>query len=166
MHRLVRAQRFARSEFSRGLEGLTDEDALFRPKKADGSRMNCISWILGHMAYQEWLFFVSGAGGRWDGKLDPFATGQPASEPALSHALDIWLEAAARSDERLEHVDEEALRQPLQTSWPENLGTAVMRNTFHYWFHAGEVNAIRQLLGHREIIFVGEMRGRLEYPLS
>ena len=41
-----------------------------------------------------------------------------------------------------------------------------MRNAFHYWFHAGEVNAIRQLLGHPEIIFVGEMIGTLEHPLS
>ena len=38
-----------------------------------------------------------------------------------------------------------------------------MRNTFHYWFHCGEVNAIRQMLGHPEMIFVGQMIGHLEY---
>src|SRR5690349_11770695 len=47
-HPLVDQLRFARSEFQRALEGLTDEDARrrFMP-------MNCISWNIGHLAWQE-----------------------------------------------------------------------------------------------------------------
>ncbi len=70
----------------------------------------------------------------------------------------------ARADEWLKRADDDALRMSLQAGWGENAGTALMRNTYHYWFHCGEVNAIRQLLGHREMIFVGKMIGRLEYP--
>jgi hypothetical protein len=41
-----------------------------------------------------------------------------------------------------------------------------MRNTYHYFFHAGEINAVRQQLGHPEIPFIGLMRGHLEFPLQ
>jgi hypothetical protein len=34
-----------------------------------------------------------------------------------------------------------------------------MRNTYHYFFHAGEINAVRQQLGHPEIPFIGLMQG-------
>ena len=45
----------------------------------------------------------------------------------------------------------------------ENLGTQLMRAVLHTWFHIGEINATRQMLGHPEIQFVGRMVGRLEY---
>lgn len=166
-HPLVKQQRFARSEFRRGLKGLTDEEARFRPPKSDGSKMNCISWAVGHLANQEARYFIRGTGkGSVDKRLHPFLSGQPASEPELSEVLALWQETAAQVDEILETADDEGLTAPLQINWPENLGTAVMRNTFHYWFHCGEVNAIRQLLGHAEIEFVGRMIGALEHPLS
>ena len=44
-HPLVDQLRFARSEFLRGLEGLTKEDAARRVLPA-----NCISWNVGHLA--------------------------------------------------------------------------------------------------------------------
>ncbi len=163
VHPLVLAQRFARAEFRRGLEGLTDEEARFRPAKADGSRMNCISWIVGHLANQEAAFFVRGIGGERDERLAAFRTGRPASTPPLAETLALWSETMAKADEWLERADDEALATPLRMSWAGNAGTALMRNTYHYWFHCGEVNAIRQLLGHPEIVFVGEMRGRLEF---
>jgi hypothetical protein len=30
----------------------------------------------------------------------------------------------------------------------ETVGTMIQRVTYHYWFHTGESQAIRQLLGH------------------
>ena len=41
---------FALSEFQRGLEGLTEEEIQTRTGKADGTQMNAISWIVGHVA--------------------------------------------------------------------------------------------------------------------
>src|SRR5215472_6592855 len=97
-HPLVLQLRFARSEFQRGLVGLTDTEARrrFLP-------MNCISWNIGHLACQEqgqWLWLAQGQ------MLLPhvsevFATGAPASTPALdavwadwraiTQAADLWL---------------------------------------------------------------------------
>jgi hypothetical protein len=38
------------------------------------------------------------------------------------------------------------------------VGTLLLRNIYHYWFHLGEAHAIRQLLGHTDLPeFVGDM---------
>src|SRR3989304_2198780 len=52
-HPLVLQLRFTRSEFSRALEGLSEADARkrFMP-------MNCISWNIGHLAWQEQRYFL------------------------------------------------------------------------------------------------------------
>jgi hypothetical protein len=47
-HPLVIQLRFARSELVRCLEGVSDEDARRRIQP-----MNCISWIIGHLADQK-----------------------------------------------------------------------------------------------------------------
>lgn len=55
------------------------------------------------------------------------------------------------------------LRAPL--FWPndqtaEDVGTSLLRNIYHYWFHIGEAHAIRQMLGHAKIPqFVGDLAG-------
>ena len=43
------------------------------------------------------------------------------------------------------------------TSRHGNIGTALMRAVLHTWFHAGEINSVRQILGHPEIPFVGSI---------
>ena len=50
---LVAQLRFARSEFVRCLEGVSEEDAVRRLEP-----MNCISWIVGHLANQEHRYWV------------------------------------------------------------------------------------------------------------
>ena len=41
----------------------------------------------------------------------------------------------------------------------ETPGTKLLRTTYHYWFHLGESQAIRQLLGHVKLPdFVGSFR--------
>jgi hypothetical protein len=117
------------------------------------------------MADQEWRLFVRGIGGPEDERFEQYATGRPAIEPSLDDALDMWREAKAKADEWLSKATD-ADMEPAAEHWFENLGTCVMRNTYHYLFHAGEINAVRQLLGHPEIPFIGLMRGRLEFPLQ
>ncbi len=34
---------------------------------------------------------------------------------------------------------------------PANLGTMISRVIYHYWYHAGEIQAIRQILGHKDL---------------
>jgi hypothetical protein len=48
IHPLVLQLQFTRSEFKRGLKGLSEEDASHRLLP-----MNCISWNVGHLAWQE-----------------------------------------------------------------------------------------------------------------
>jgi hypothetical protein len=45
-----------------------------------------------------------------------------------------------------------------------NIGTMLRRSTYHYWFHTGEANAIRQLLGHANVPeFVGDIAKAAPY---
>jgi hypothetical protein len=63
-HLLVTQLRFARHEFLRGMEGVTEPEALVRL----GS-MNCLSWFVGHLASAEnkwWILFaLNGTSGLW-----------------------------------------------------------------------------------------------------
>ncbi len=53
-HPLVDQLRFTRTEFMRGIKGVKDADACrrFLP-------MNCISWNVGHLAWQEQRYFLN-----------------------------------------------------------------------------------------------------------
>ena len=163
MHLLVEMQHVTRKEFLRGLTGqrpdggtrpLSDEDARRRIEP-----MNCISWIIGHMAHQEHVFFVAWPKGMpSEPQYQPFAFGGPPSQPPLEEVMALWRAACEAADALLHAADEESLRQPIIAPDPagmrENLGMLITRNIFHYWSHIGEISAIRQMLGHRPPQFV------------
>jgi hypothetical protein len=158
VHPLVTQLHFARSEFVRCLDGVTDEDARhwFEP-------MNCISWMVGHLANQEHFYWVVLAQGRSiaPGLNDLVGYGKPASRPPLGDMWQVWRAVTQAADEFLNTLTPEALTRHL--SWqgqprPESIGTMLLRNTYHYWYHLGEACAIRQMLGHRDLPeFVGDM---------
>ena len=78
-HPLIDQLRFARSEFLRALDGLSDDDARRRL-----GPMNCISWNVGHLAWQEqryWLQRGQGRTPRPDVQAT-FAYGAPGTTPA------------------------------------------------------------------------------------
>lgn len=158
VHPLVTQLRFARSEFRRCLEGVSDEDARHRFEP-----LNCISWIVGHLANQEHGYWVVVAQGRniTPGLNDLVGYGQPASQPPLDDMWQAWRAITQAADEYLGTLTVEDLTGHL--SWqgrprPESVGTMLLRNTYHYWFHTGEAHAIRQMLGHRDLPeFVGDM---------
>jgi uncharacterized damage-inducible protein DinB len=163
-HPLVAQLRFARSEFQRGLVGLTDEEARqrFLP-------MNCISWNIGHLASQEqgqWLRLAQGTV-LLPCVYEQFATGRPASTPALdavwadwhaiTQAADLWLDTVT-TETLQEHVV--AKGQPTKFTF----GNLLQRNIYHYWYHTGENMAIRQLLGHKDLPqFVGNIDDEAPY---
>ena len=98
--------RFARSEFVRCLEGLSDEDARKRLLP-----MNCISWMIGHLAVQEqfyWVYFSQGQVIR--PKLyELVGNGRPASTPPLADMWQAWREITAAADDYLETITAEML---------------------------------------------------------
>lgn len=145
---------FATDEFARGLEGLTPDEAGRRMPKADGTSMNAIAWNVQHIA-AHWHNAALTLAGR------PFESRYPSSDgtpPPYLEALTLLQQFAAEF--RSVPIDPERMTQPVREGRPELVSQFVARAIFHTWFHAGEVNAVRQLLGHPEIPFVGDLKGR------
>ncbi len=166
-HPLVAQLRFARSEFARCLAGVTAEEAARRFEP-----MNCIAWIVGHLAAQENAYWVMIA---QDQRLHPelykqVGYGSPPSTPPLEEMWSAWREITAAADAFLDTLTADALQSHLE--WrgeprPESAGTMLQRVIYHYWFHTGEAFAIRQLLGHTDLPeFVGDMTQATYRPES
>jgi uncharacterized damage-inducible protein DinB len=161
---LVEQLRFARSEFRRGLQGVTDEEARrrFLP-------MNCISWNVGHLAAQEqryWL--VSAQGNLLIPEVDQtFRSGSPASTPALDDIWSAWESITATADPWLDAVTADTLLSRVTRDGKltdMTFGSLLLRNIYHYWYHTGENAAIRQQLGHTNLPdFVGNIDDEAPY---
>jgi uncharacterized damage-inducible protein DinB len=160
-HPLVQQLRFARSEFQRGLVGVTAEEAKQRILP-----MNCVAWNIGHLAWQEqryWLFRAQ------EKTLLPelneqFAYGAPACTPDLDKTQEAWRTVTEASEAWLDGVTTQTLQRaavtvttdsgPLDLTW----GSLLLRTIYHYWYHTGENQAIRQVLGHTGLPdFVGDI---------
>lgn len=163
-HPLVDQLRFARSEFRRALEGLTDEEARrrFLP-------MNCISWNVGHLAAQEqryWLHFGEGRLIRPDIQ-ENYRYGAPASTPPFDAMLDAWTTITKMSNRWLDEVTGETLLSEAHRDGKPTgayFGSLILRTIYHYWYHTGENMAIRQNLGHTGLPdFVGDIDTEAPY---
>lgn len=164
-HPLVVQLRFARREFIRCLEGVTEEEGIIRLQP-----MNCISWMVGHLASQENFYWVRLG---QDMKLAPelaelVAFGQPATTPPLAEMWATWHQVTVTADTYLDILT----ANMMQTHFifrgephAESIGTMLLRNLYHYWFHTGEAHAIRQQLGHTDLPqFVGNMESATYRP--
>ena len=159
LHPLVDQLRFTRSEFVRCLDGVTPEDAVRRL-----GPMNCISWIIGHLANQEHRYWViAGQDGRdvAPGLNERVGFGKPASTPPLGEMWETWRRVTAAADDYLDTLTQDVLTTHLLWEgkpWGESVGTMLQRNIYHYWFHTGEAHAIRQQLRHGDLPqFVGDI---------
>jgi DinB superfamily len=164
VHPLVEQLRFARSEFRRGVGGVSEEEARRRIQP-----MNCISWNVGHLAWQEqryWLYRVRGELLLPDVN-ERFAYGAPASTPSLAEVWGVWEKITQAADPWLDTVTTETLAsnvvmdgKPSEYIW----GSLLQRMIYHYWYHTGENAAIRQNLGHRQLPeFVGDIDEEAPY---
>ena len=157
-HSLVTQLRFARSEFVRGLDGVSETDGIRRLPP-----MNSIGWMVGHLANQEHRYWVVWAQRRdvAPGLHERVGYGKPASTPPLAEMWAVWRTVTAAADAYLDTLTPTLLLTHLArdgTPVDESVGTLLMRNIYHYWFHAGEAAAVRQMLGHRNLPdFVGDM---------
>jgi hypothetical protein len=165
-HLLVDQLAFARTELVRSLAGVTAEEAVQRFVP-----MNCLSWIVGHLANQEQQVFLVRQG------LAPVAPeldalvgfGKPASTPPLTEMWAAWKTVTAATAPVLAAMtDHDLLSEPLPGRTPgESNGTLLLRVTAHYWFHIGEGQAIRQLLGHTDLpTFVGGMGKESQFRID
>jgi uncharacterized damage-inducible protein DinB len=159
-HPLVDQLRFTRGEWLRALDGVPEADGAARLQP-----MNSISWIVFHLAWHEQISFLTRLQG-----ITPVpaanehgVNGQPASTPPLADALRAWRAVTAAADPALDRLDAAALEAWLpNTRQPRTrlVGSTVQRVIYHYWFHTGEITAIRQVLGHAGVPeFVGDIDG-------
>lgn len=157
-HPLVEQLYFARKEFVRGLDGVTDEEARrrFLP-------MNCISWNVGHLAWQEqryWLTHMQYI--TLIPKLNELVGyGRPACTPPLNEMWAAWHTVTQAADEFLNTLTPETILQPYiyeGQATEHSVGSRIQRVLYHYWYHNGENAAIRQMLGHTDLPqFVGDI---------
>ena len=144
----------------RCLEDVSGEDALrcTKPK-------NSLGWIVGHLASHEHFLWVQLAQGQ---NIAPdlnqlVGFGQPVSRPPWDEMWNLWNYITSAAERYLDTVKKEMLSSYLvwqDQQRDEDVGTSLLRNIYHYWFHLFEAHAIRQLLGHRDLPqFVGDMSG-------
>lgn len=147
-HPLVAQLRFTRHEFIRGVRGVGDDEARLRL-----GTMNCISWNVGHLAWQEQRYFLG-----VEGKEIPFpdiqrdfSYGAPASTPRLDYVVEAWTAITSAADPFLDTLTSaDLLASPPGDGRPtkRTRGNLLQRMIYHYWYHNGENQAIRQQLGH------------------
>ena len=157
-HPLVTQLRFARSEFIRCVGGVNAEEAIVRIEP-----MNCLSWIVGHLANQEHRLWVIRAKGK---NIAPdlnelVGFGKPASTPPWDEMWALWRGITYSADKFLNTITPEMLDTHFEYNgnlMHESIGKSLLRNIYHYWFHTGEAHAILQMMGHKDLPdFVGNM---------
>ena len=163
-HPLVDQFRFTRSEWLRGLDGISEEDG----SRHFGS-MNCISWTVGHLAWHEQRTFLQ----RSQDKIifpqlnELFAYGAPMNTPSFKEMMEIWQTIREAADPYLDTLTTETLQTDLLLNGKpvgQSRGSALKRITYHYWYHIGEIQAMRQMLGHTSLPeYVGNIETEAPY---
>jgi len=84
--------------------------------------------------------------------------------PPLDEAWRWWRAVTTAADGYLDTITGAMLTRPWKRDGSgETPGTRLHRTTYHYWFHLGESQAVRQLLGHTKLpTFVGGF-GKSQY---
>jgi hypothetical protein len=157
-HPLVTQLRFSRSEFRRALENVSVEDASKRLLP-----MNSIGWMVAHLAWHEHSYWIERAQGKSIIPQLKELAGyrKPASTPAIDEMWAAWHTVTQAADVYLETLTVEILQSHLvvnEKPLPASLGDMLQRMIYHYWYHIGESQAVRQLLGHKNLPeFVGDI---------
>jgi len=163
-HPLVSQLRFTRAEFERGVRGVSAADARVRL-----GPMNSLGWNVGHLAWQEQRYFLTRGQGTtpYPDIQERFANGAPGSTPELDEVLAAWRSITAQADLWLDALTSaQLLDHPVSRGRPiaVTFGNLLQRIIYHYWYHTGENQAIRQQLGHARLPqFVGNIDDEAPY---
>jgi len=163
-HPMVLQLRFTRSEFRRALAGISAEDAVKRVPP-----MNCVSWTVGHLAWQEQRYFLYFPGGSYllPEIQEKYKYGAPPSTPPLAEMWSAWERITAAVDPWLDQLDVKKLQGTVSREGiPAGVvyGNLLQRVVYHYWYHTGENMAVRKILGHNGLgTFVGDIDEEAPY---
>lgn len=156
-HPLVEQLRFTRREWLRGVEPVNAEDAArqFEP-------INAISWMVGHLADHEQRLWLQRAQGIvLVEAVTACAPRQPASTPPRDAMWSAWHQITQAADDYLDTLTADTLETHFVVDGqqhPESVGTSLQRLIYHYWYHLGEAQAVRQLLGNHDLpSFIGNI---------
>ena len=154
---MVSQLQFTRNEFWRGLDGLSEEEAVKRVGPS-----NSISWNVGHLAWQEqryWIWRLQDADPIEPRLNEEFCFGCPGTTPPLAAMRRLWDRIVAYTASALDQLTTEDLeRERQQGDVTFNAGNLMNRMIYHYWYHLGESLGIRQALGHTGLPdFVGDV---------
>jgi hypothetical protein len=159
IHPLYEQLLFTRKSFLACLGDVPEIDAIKRI-----NQLNCLSWIIGHLANQEHRYWIQSARGiiLFPQLNELVGYGRPASTPPLEEMLGVWKKVTTEANKYLETINSEKLADYFQDQsgkqLPESIGTMLHRNIYHYWYHIGEAHTIREMLGHSNLPeYVGDM---------
>src|SRR5215469_16012077 len=133
-HPLVQQLRFTRSEFKRALQGISEADACRRVLP-----MNCISWNIGHLAWQEQLNFLT----RLQGQTplphlnDLVGYERPACTPPLVEMRTAWETVTHLADPFLDQLTTQQLQEVMHRDDEGRVytpGVVLQRIMYHYWY--------------------------------
>jgi hypothetical protein len=89
------------------------------------------------------------------------------STPSLAMTLAAWRSIIKASEPFLDQLTTTKLLVDLPLNGKksgQSQGDAIRRMTYHYWFHIGEILAIRQQLGERGLPeYVGSIEAKAPY---
>ena len=89
------------------------------------------------------------------------------STPSLKEMLETWQTITKAAEPYLESLTTEILLTDLLLNGQavgQTRGSALRRITYHYWFHLGEILAIRQMIGGKDLPeYVGDIEGEAPY---
>jgi hypothetical protein len=73
------------------------------------------------------------------------------STPALKVTFDLWQRTVKAADPYLDTLTTPMLQRAIKNrqGGERLIGSMLRRVTYHYWYHTGEIQSIRQLLGTR-----------------
>jgi len=99
-------------------------------------------------------------------RLEAYATGAPMSTPALKKTLDLWRNTALAADPYLDTLTTSILQSEVtnRAGAKRLIGSMLRRATYPYWYHTGETQSIRQMLGHKDLPgFIGPIDAGAPY---
>lgn len=87
--------------------------------------------------------------------------------PPLNQVLEMWQTVTAAADPYLDSLNTSTLQSEMLLRGKvvgQTVGSLLRRITYHYWYHIGEMQAVRQMLGHPDLPeYVGDIETEAPY---
>ncbi len=155
-HHLIRYSQHVRREFKRVLEGMSEADCNKRV-----ANLNSIAWMTAHLMNQEYTYWHKSQANEI-AEVTAFNETLKVHPADFKEAFVLWERVTDESNDWLERLSEDDLRTHLtgrKSFEVENIGSLLTRVIGHYYFHIGQISAVRKMLDYDVPGFVGSQEG-------